>query len=99
MLLSPRPGNYRFICDDDFGSKVKEGTLMDFFCPVCGVDLTSSTSKRLAEINLQQPDQPLKRIQFSRIHGQHATFILDGEKVVPYGEDAYLFDQVNFFGV
>jgi hypothetical protein len=99
MLMSPRPGNYKFICDSDFGNKVKEGTLIDFLCPACGVDLTSAASKKLAEINLHQPDQPIKRVQFSKVHGEQATFVLADETIVPYGEDAYLYDEVNFFGV
>ncbi len=99
MLLSPRPGNYQFICDDDFGAQVKDGTLLDFFCPACGVDLTSAASPKLAEIDLHQPNQPVKKIQFSKVHGEHATFILDGETVVPFGDDAFLYDEVNFFGV
>lgn len=99
MLLSPRPGNYKFLCDDDFGERIKEGTQIDFFCPACSEDLTSPASNKLAEIHVQLPDQPTKRIQFSKVYGEQATFLLDGEKVVPYGEDAYIYDEVNFFGV
>jgi predicted RNA-binding Zn-ribbon protein involved in translation (DUF1610 family) len=99
ILLSPRPGNYKSICDSDFSDMMEEGTLVDFACPACGELLTSRASRKLAELLLLVPDQKDKRIQFSRIYGEHATFILNGETVTPYGEDAGLYDEVNFFGV
>jgi hypothetical protein len=99
VLLSPRPGNYQFLCDDEFQAKVKEGELITLSCPSCGTNLTSTVSKKLAEINLHQPGRQVMKVQFSRVQGEQATFILNGETVVPYGEDADLYDEVNFFGV
>jgi predicted RNA-binding Zn-ribbon protein involved in translation (DUF1610 family) len=99
ILFSPRPGNYQSICDPDFGVKLKEDELVEFACPVCGEILTSTASKKLAELLLLRPADKVHRIQFSRVYGEHATFILDGDSVVPYGEDAALYDEVNFFGV
>jgi PHP family Zn ribbon phosphoesterase len=99
MLLSPRPGNYKTICDEELAAKIHEGETVELSCPVCGGLLTSSVSKKLAELLLHQPGQPIKRIQFSRVFGEHATFVLDGETVVPYGEDADIYGHLNFFGV
>ncbi len=98
MLLSPRPGNYKSICDDELTDFLKEGTLVDFSCPVCGESLASKASKKLAEMLLVVPMQQSKQVQFSRIVGEHATFILDGDIVTPYGADTGLYDEVNFFG-
>lgn len=99
ILISPRPGNYRIICDRDFAAKVKHGQLVEFSCPVCGEVLTAPASRKLAELLLLQPQGKVKRVQFSCVYGEHATFILDGDTVVPYGDDAAAYDEVNFFGV
>jgi predicted RNA-binding Zn-ribbon protein involved in translation (DUF1610 family) len=98
ILISPRPGNYKIICDDSFGQHLKDGELSEFSCPVCNAVLTSRASRNLAELLLLQPNGP-RRIQFSRVFGEHATFILNGEKVIPYGEHAAVYDEINFFGV
>lgn len=98
MLLSPRPGNYKSICDPDFSRQIRDGQLVEFSCPACGAELTSPAAHRLAELRLVVGKER-KRIQFSRVYGEHATFVLDGESVVPYGPDAPIYDDVNFFGV
>jgi hypothetical protein len=99
VLLSPRLGNYRFMCDEDFAAKVRPGELVKLSCPACGDDLTSPVSNKLTEIELHQPGHQVKSVQFSRVQGEQATFILNGEQVIPYGDDAGLYDEVNFFGV
>ena len=38
------------------------------------------------------------RMEFSRTYGEHATFIVDGQEVTAYGEDADDYQDVNFFG-
>lgn len=97
VLLSPRPGNYTTIADDTF--PLNKGEMAQFSCPICGQELTSQLSRNLAELLLMLPGLKVKRIQFSRIFGEHATFILDGETLTPYGEDADLYGKINFFGV
>ncbi len=96
VLLSPRPGNYTTIADDTF--PLNRGEMASFFCPICGHDLVAP-QKKLAELLLLLPGLKTKRIQFSRVYGEHATFILDGETLIPYGEDADLYGKINFFGV
>ncbi|MFH1843583.1 MAG: hypothetical protein ABIF77_10305 [bacterium] len=98
MLISSRLGNYQTICDEQFGDKVQEGQLVEFSCPVCDAVLTSPASKKLAEILMYREGGDVKRIQFSRVYGEEATFMIDGDTVVPYGEDAAAYDEVNFFG-
>jgi hypothetical protein len=96
ILLSPQPGNYQSIVDESFA--LREGETVELCCPACGHDLASSAAHRLAEILLLRPGAAPRRVEFSRVYGEHATFILDGEKIVPYGDDAGAFDRVNFFG-
>lgn len=97
ILLSPQPGNYKSIVDAAFD--LQAGETVEFSCPACGAELTSAASRRLAEVLLLMPGQRVRRVQFSRVYGEHATFVLDGEKVVPYGDDAGSYGRVNFFGV
>lgn len=99
MLLSPQPGNYKFLADPSFADALKPKAKVTFFCPVCAAELTSRSSDKLVELQLQTPGRPERRIEFSRAHGVHATFIIEDGTVTPYGEDADDFDQVNFFGV
>jgi len=99
MLLSPQPGNYKFLSDSSFAAALEPGAEVVFYCPVCSEDLTSAASDRLVGLLIASPGQPRRRIEFSRIHGVCATFIIDGESVTGYGEDADDFDSVNFFGV
>ena len=96
ILLSPQPGNYQTIVDPSF--VLVEGETVELTCPACGHDLASSAARRLAEIQLLHPGAIPRRVEFSRVYGEHATFILDGEKIVPYGDDAGAYDRVNFFG-
>ncbi len=96
ILLSPQPGNYRSIIHESF--PLAGGEMVEFSCPACGHALTSAAASRLAEILLVRPGQPPRRVEFSRVYGEHATFILDGENVVPYGDDAGVYERVNFFG-
>jgi hypothetical protein len=99
MLLSPRPGNYWTICDEQVAGKIQQGQTVEFSCPVCHSVLTSRASSRLAEILLLRPAGEAKRVQFSRVFGERATFVVNGETVTPYGADAASYDQINFFGV
>ncbi len=38
------------------------------------------------------------KVEFSRIYGEHATFIVDGKDVTSFGENAHDFQDINFFG-
>ena len=96
ILFSPQIGNYKIIRDPSF--ELREGDLVEFGCPVCATSLTSRADRHLAEIELRQPAGRRALVAFSRVYGEHATFVLDGETLLPYGEDADHYDRVNFFG-
>jgi hypothetical protein len=99
MLLSPQPGNYKFITDQSFAEALSPGVELTFFCPVCSEELTSQASDRLVELQMVTPGRPPRRVGFSRAHGVRATFIVDEDSVTIYGEDADEFENLNFFGV
>lgn len=98
VLLSPQPGNYKFIADRSFQEALRPGANLALFCPVCTADLTSKASKKLVELHLIKPGGEKVDVQFSRAYGVHATFLVDGETVTAYGSDAGDFDHINFFG-
>ncbi len=98
ILLSPQPGNFKFIADPQFETAMTPGDKVTFACPVCSEELTSPTSKKLVELQLVQGDTR-KRVEFSRFHGEQATFVINGDSVVTYGDDAPMYDSLNFFGV
>ncbi len=98
ILLSPQPGNYKFICDASVSSAVKPGSTLNFFCPVCSADLVSPSDKKFAELHIIDPNKKIRKVEFSRIFGTHATFIIDGEEVTPYGDVVDDDSSPNFFG-
>lgn len=98
LLLSPQPGNYKFICDSSFADALEPGRLVDFSCPVCAETLNDERNQKFARIELLAPGHAPRQVAFSRVYGTHATFIIDGEDVSSFGEDAEEFGSTNFFG-
>lgn len=98
ILLSPQPGNFKYICDSSVERLLHPGDTVTFSCPVCGADLTSPGNKKFAELVLIDPNGSRRKVEFSRVFGTHATFIVDGEAVTAFGDDAEDFSPTNFFG-
>ena len=99
ILLSPQPGNFKFVLDPGVEATLKPGVAVTFACPACAVDLTSRADRQFAELNLVVPGQEPRRVEFSRRYGTHATFIVSGDQVKAYGEDVDDYRRINFFGV
>ena len=98
ILLSPQPGNFKSICDQSVSSAVKEGDKVTFSCPVCAEMLTCSKNKDFCELILGGVGQKDRLVEFSRIFGRHATFIIDGDDVASFMGDDEDLDNMNFFG-
>ncbi len=98
ILLSPQPGNFKYICDPSVEKHLSHGAKIKFACPVCSEDLTSSTNSQMAELRMSSPGREPRRVEFSRIYGKQATFIFDEEDVVSFGDDADDLGLGNFFG-
>jgi hypothetical protein len=99
ILLSPMPGNYKFVCDRSLADSMDVGDLVKFQCPVCSADLTAPRDKEFAELHLAASGRSPRRVQFSRRYGTHATFVISDGEIAAYGDDADEFPQKNFFGV
>jgi hypothetical protein len=98
ILLSPQPGDFKYVCDPTVEEGLEPGDLVAFACPVCHGDLTSPRDARFAELRLHIPGSDERVIEFSREFGTHATFIIDGDEITAFGEDAEGYDEKNFFG-
>ena len=82
----PKPGKYEVYLPPNVVTE--EGSKWDFSCPMCHENLQTAEDKNLCELELQVNDQP-QRILFSRVAGEHATFIVHGSTVKEkLGDDA-----------
>lgn len=88
LLLNPELGNYEFISHSTLEFDKME--CLDFFCPVCGSDLTAiDVNAKLARITMIDKDQREYDLYFSKLRGEQSTFkISNGDIVEKYGKDS-----------
>lgn len=96
LLLSPEFGDYAVVLAESI--PIEEGRLYYFQCPVCHLDLTSSVNQNLVEIVCREPTGTQALVDFSRVAGEHATFVRGPGGVRAFGEHATRYESVNFFG-
>lgn len=81
----PEPGNYQAYLPP--GIELQEGSLWDFYCPVCGRSLAMEFAPEMCALDLAT--QGVRhRLFFSRTVGERATFVITAEGVQSHGEDA-----------
>jgi len=95
VLLDPQPGNYEVLRAPEL--ELEEGDRVEFRCPVCRATLESAASENLAELLFRDEEGNEGRVDFSRIYGEHATYLVTREEVLSFGEDAGHY-RGNFFG-
>lgn len=98
ILLSPQPGNYKYLCDPSLQDAFQPGDTITFSCPLCTENLTAKGNPKFAQIEWHVTGHEPRRVEFSRVFGTYATFIIDGNEVTSYGDDADDFEATNFFG-
>ena len=96
ILLDPKPGIYESIAADEL--QLAAGDRVDFQCPICRHGLTSRVDENLAELGLKDREGREGRVDFSRVYGEHATYIVVSGEVRSYGEHAGQYQPGNFFG-
>jgi hypothetical protein len=96
LLLSPELGDYAVVMAESI--PIEQGRLYYFQCPVCHLDLTSSLDQNLVEIVCREPDGTRSLVDFSRVAGEHATFVRGPGGLRSFGEHAARYESVNFFG-
>jgi hypothetical protein len=97
VLLSAKLGDYSVVASRSV--TLLDGAIYTFRCPLCRVDLTSNIDDKLVELlsRSDDDDSPV-RVSFSRIHGEHATFLMADDGVDRFGEHADRYANLNFFG-
>lgn len=84
--LHPKPGNYEVSAPP--GTAIEEGSVWEFFCPLCRSSLISDVSDTLCRIDMVTAGIR-HRVYFSRIAGERATFVISDDGVEPHGEHAH----------
>jgi hypothetical protein len=95
MLIGfhPEPGDYTLFLPP--GAELERGDRWSFHCPVCHSSLESGLDENLCALDLEEGGAK-KRVLFSRICGEHATFVIAGDtEPLALGEDAELYDTTK----
>jgi hypothetical protein len=95
LLLNPELGNYNLIHHSSI--EFEEGEILNFICPVCRADLTASDiNVNLARIIMLDADDKEYDVYFSKICGEHSTFVIHDDDILEkFGEDNLSY--VNYF--
>lgn len=91
----PQPGNYEVELPP--GEEMPQGTLWEFFCPVCDKSLVSDLSEDLCALDVHSAGEA-HRVYFSRRAGEEATFTVSAEGLLKdYGihTDRYVEHMVH----
>ena len=73
LYLDPKPRSYKYKCEPwiDF----QENEIVDFICPHCNVNLESDKYSNFVKIVLKVTDNVLFDVFFSRVYGDHRTYV------------------------
>lgn len=73
IFLNPKPHSYDAQCVPDISFNEKE--IVDFECPQCNNSLQSDEYHKFIRIILKVTDGVLFDVFFSRVYGEHRTFV------------------------
>jgi hypothetical protein len=93
MLIGfhPEPGNYELYAPP--GAELERGDSWLFHCPVCHSSLVSELDPNLCALDLEEGGL-LKRVLFSRVCGEHATFVIaDNGEPIAHGDDRDAYEK------
>ncbi len=88
LAFHPEPGNYELKVPHNVA--INNGDSWEFFCPVCHADLKTTHEENLAVLDMTDGSGEWYRVLFSRIAGEHATFVIAAGpeiKVEKFGPD------------
>jgi hypothetical protein len=96
LLLHPEPGNYRMAISHGF--PLEKGDVVELFCPLCQADLKSPLDPTLVQLDSTSREGDEKGfVVFSRVFGDHATFVVTRGSVSSYGENAKAYEKRGLF--
>jgi hypothetical protein len=91
LVFSPEPGNYEVALPDGVESRM--GQVWEFFCPVCHANITSEENHDLAMLTMTDTAGSQFKVYFTKLEGEHATFVVDTEEVKAFGDDVEHWDK------
>jgi hypothetical protein len=95
LLLDPKVGEYKYQHHDKF--MLEKGELVDFECPICQTDLTSSERKDHAMIWMVGIEDKMEYdLYFSKVAGNRSTYVVAQDNIEMFGEDAMDFDDLLY---
>ena len=84
LILDPQPGNYDYKCSPPLS--LKDGQFVNCFCPYCWESLQSEKYPNFVRLGLTRPDKDQVTILFSRLVGQHKTYIVNNKFTEEFGD-------------
>ncbi len=95
LKLSPKVGEYAYKHHPKF--HLENGEMVDFECPICQTDLTSSKNKDHAMILMVGSEDNYEfELFFSKIAGKQSTYLVAHDNVETFGEDAMDYEELFF---
>jgi len=85
MGFHPIPGTYKVMLPP--GREVEPGSTWEFSCPSCSKSLVADLSSKLCCLDMVANNER-RRVYFSRVAGEHATFVISAEGIERHGEHA-----------
>lgn len=87
IMLNPKVGEYNYKHHPNY--MLEKGELVDFHCPICHANLTSSKNKDHAMILMVGEDDNCDyELYFSKKAGNKSTYVVAKEEIEAFGEDA-----------
>lgn len=73
IFLDPKPHSYNLTCEPEIDFQKNE--VVDFLCPHCNENLKSVEYEKFVQITLKVTDGVFFDIFFSRVYGDHRTYV------------------------
>ena len=71
--------------------------MVEFTCPICQADLTSSNRKDHAMISMVGIEDNVEYdLYFSKIAGNQSTYLVAQDNIESFGDDALDFDDIYY---
>ena len=95
LILDPQVGNYSLRYHPSI--QLKQGEELDIHCPVCYTNLQANkVNPNLVCLIMQNKEGKEFEIYFSRIMGEHSTFVLENDNVIEK-EGENISSYINYF--
>lgn len=94
LLLHPELGNYTSVKHPSY--KFDKGDSLSFCCPLCHGCLDSEIDKNLIQLLMIDKNGKEHEIFFSRIAGEHSSFVINEHGVMSAGEHSSRYTYFKF---